>query len=416
MLRKLNCYLARVGIFLIVSAMIAGAVACNGDLTGIRIGTWYDLDAVRGNLTGSYILMNDLDSATPGYDELASSTANGGKGWQPIGSRDAPFAGSFDGQGHGRGGGIFDLFINRPNEDDVGLFSAVGQSGVIKNMDVTNVTVIGQGIVGGVAGFNGGTVSNLCPSSSVTGNLSVGGLVGVNEGTVTKCYSTGSVTGGESVGGLVGTNVGTVSNSGSTSSVTGSNYLIGGLVGVNEGTVTNCYSMGNVAGNLGVGGLVGANGNSGPGTVINSRSHGRVTGESYVGGLVGANTNEASTVSNSYSTGSVAGNLSVGGLVGVNEGSTVTHSYSIGNVTGNTRVGGLVGFSKEGTVTSSFWDIQTSGQATSGGGTGKTTAKMQDVDTFSRAAWDIATVSLGEHNPAYIWNIVNGLMYPYLSW
>ena len=51
-----------------------------------EIRDWYDLDAIRDNLGGSYILMNDLDSTTAGYEELASPTANGGKGWEPIGS------------------------------------------------------------------------------------------------------------------------------------------------------------------------------------------------------------------------------------------------------------------------------------------------------------------------------------------
>jgi hypothetical protein len=42
---------------------------------------WYDLDAIRYNLGGNYILMNELDSTTAGYTELASETATCGKGW-----------------------------------------------------------------------------------------------------------------------------------------------------------------------------------------------------------------------------------------------------------------------------------------------------------------------------------------------
>jgi len=67
-----------------------------------------------------------------------------------------------------------------------------------------------------------------------------------------------------------------------------------------------------------------------------------------------------------------------------------------------------------GTVSDSFWDTKTSGQATSAGGTGKTTAEMQDIATFS--AWDIITVTSGQTNPAYTWNIVDGGTYPFLSW
>jgi hypothetical protein len=53
-----------------------------------------------------------------------------------------------------------------------------------------------------------------------------------------------------------------------------------------------------------------------------------------------------------------------------------------GSVTGNYTVGGLVGLNF-GTVSNSFWDTETSGQSTSAGGTGETTAEMQDVGTLS---------------------------------
>ena len=41
-----------------------------------------------------------------------------------------------------------------------------------------------------------------------------------------------------------------------------------------------------------------------------------------------------------------------------------------------------------GIVTHSFWDIETSGQSSSAGGFGMSTAQMQDIDTFSSAGWD----------------------------
>ena len=46
-----------------------------------------------------------------------------------------------------------------------------------------------------------------------------------------------------------------------------------------------------------------------------------------------------------------------------------------------------------GTVSNSFWDIETSGQATSDGGTGKNTTEMQDIITFSGAGWNITAVA-----------------------
>jgi len=588
-------YAARVSVFLITVALVAGMAGC-GPLR-IEIHDWYDLDAIRDNLGGSYILMNDLDSTTQGYEELASPTANEGKGWQPISAFNATFNGTFDGQGHE----ICDLFIDRPEEMPVGLFGYVDERGVIKNLGVVNADVTGCIGVGGLVAASCGTVSNSYFIGSVNGVTYVGGLVGGNKkGTVSNSYSSGSVRGKDNVGGLVGGNEkGTVSNSYSTVSVTG-DWCVGGLVAFNnEGTVSNSYFTGSVTGNMGVGGLVAFNyesiisnsyynydevlingeniinigalfgedfeqwlandkfldvnnrlsqengyylindvsdfkellafgqngalkfrlkndldlatdpnfyipylagefdgnghrisnlsfnfsfvshiglfgylapggkvtqvgvgnvnitgasfvgglvGANWEGTVSDSYCSGSVTGsatsktisyEEDVGGLVGSNTG---TVSNSYSTGSVTGNVKVGGLTGYNEGTvsnsystanvtgdwlvgglvamnpgTVDSSYSTGNVTSNGEVGGLVA-NNYGIVSDSFWDIETSGQTISDGGTGKTTAEMQDINTFSGAEWDICAVNHGQTNPAYIWNIVDDETYPFLSW
>lgn len=338
-----------------IAALTAGMAGCSLFPSGnLEIRTWNDLDAVRDKLGGRYVLMNDLDSTTAGYEELASATANEGKGWQPLGSEDDLFTGTFDGQGYE----IHGLFSDRPDEMYVGLFGVVNEKGVIQNIGVVNATLDGYGAVGALVGDNEGTVSNSYSTGSVNGIGWVGGLLGVNlgTGTVSKSYSTASVTGDERVGGLVGWNEASpVSDSYSTGSVTG-RYSVGGLVGATSGTVSNSYSTGSV------------------------------TGSTNVGGLVGENVN---TVSNSYSTGSVTGDSLVGGLVGRNTG----------------------------TVSNSFWDTLTSGQATSAGGTGKTTAEMMSIATFTGAEWNIVAVgSPSELNSAYAWNIVTGQTYPFLSW
>jgi len=175
-------------------------------------------------------------------------------------------------------------------------------------------------------------------------------------------------------------------------SITGSGSYIGAIVGSNGhmagddndsdgGVITSCYSTGAVSGRNWAGGLVGFNG----GGIVASYSSGSVIGNGYdVGGLVGSNSGSIAT---SYSTGSVSGEREVGGLVGSNWGS-IAASYSTGLVSGQSYVGGLVGQGSATHVTSSFWDIQTSGQATSAGGTGKTTAEMQTATTFLDAGWD----------------------------
>ena len=183
---KAHPYTAAISILLIVLAiatLMAGMVGCGGSGSAIKIRTWYDLDDIRADLTGSYVLMNNLDFATAGYEGLASPTANGGKGWDPIGRGLDWFYGTFDGYGHR----ICDLFVNRPDEINVGLFGVVGQGlvlkGEIRNVGVVNFTVTGDRNVAGLvaASFVANTVANCYATGTVTGNEFVGGLVGYTE-------------------------------------------------------------------------------------------------------------------------------------------------------------------------------------------------------------------------------------------
>ena len=274
-----------------------------------------------------------------------------------------------------------------------GEFDGGGHS--ISNLSFTFSSVSQVGLFGYLA--SGGRVSGLVlESANIIGHRDVGGLVGFNDrGTVSNSYSTGGVIGYWGVGGLVGSNYrGTVSRSCFTGSVTGYGYgYVGGLVGSNVGTVSNCHSAGVVTG----------------------------YGYGFVGGLVGHN---EGTVNNAYSTGAVTGGKHVGGLVGINSGGTVRYSYSTGMVDGEDYVGGLIGWNAaDGIIANSFWDVEASGMEESNGGTGKSTTEMMGIATFADTetegldeTWDIVAVASDETNPAYIWNIVDGQTYPFLSW
>ena len=90
----------------------------------------------------------------------------------------------------------------------------------------------------------------------------------------------------------------------------------------------------------------------------------------------------------------------VGGLVGYNYSSgTILNTYSIGNVVAGSYsiIGGLVGYNG-GSVTNSYWDTQTSGQNTSAGGTGLTTAQFADSSNFS--SWDTSIWMFGDNSIA----------------
>jgi hypothetical protein len=368
------------------------------------------LQEMKYDLKAHYVLGNDIDASE-------TKNWNNGQGFEPIGDKDNPFTGSFDGRGHK----IYNLYINT-TRSYVGLFGYVGKQGIIKNVGLEKVEISSKGgDVGGLIGWNSGIVSNSYSIGSVNGEWHVGGLVGYNVGTISNSYSTGAVKGNILIGGLVGSNDrgGIVSNCYSTGSVNGT-WRVGGLVGLNAGEVFNSYSIASVNGNHDeIGGLVGVN----SGIVSKCYSTGSVNGQSSVGGLIGYNTKEG-TVSNCFSTSSVSGKyVKIGGLIGSNHGK-VFNCYSIGTVKGYAGVGGLIGYN-EGTVSNSFWDIQTSGHIYSAGGAGKTTEEMKNIRTYTDVAWSVGLESPWDFvgNPyddkgnENIWaiasNVNNG--YPYLT-
>jgi hypothetical protein len=252
----------------------------------------------------------------------------------PVGNSTTPFNGVFYGNGHV----VRNATINLPSNHFVGLFGFVQFGGI------TDLGVVG---------------------TNIQGLDYVGGLVGEmsSDGTITNCYTTGSVF--------------------------GTSFYVGGLVGYNYGTISSCYS-----------------------TALAS-------GYSYVGGLVGQNYFSVNDkVTNCYATGVANGVSYIAGLVGYNAYGTIINCYATGQVIGNAPyVTGLVGVNYQGTITSCFWDMQTTGKTvgigygTTTGATGKSTADMKTLSTFTDAGWDFSAT---DGDPADWWMPANS--YPLLAW
>ena len=287
-----------------------------------QITTADELNETNDDLDAYYILMNDID-----LNDYGVQNWNGGEGFIPICTDGVtPFTGNFNGQNHT----ISNLYVNSV-ADYQGLFGYIDSGGVVKNLGLINVDIMGANVGGliGFIGYDGSTVTNCYSMGTVTGTNSdgfVGGLIGgIANGIISDCYSTGNTTGTGTVGGLIGL--------------------------FNIGTVTNCYSTGNVTDTFtDIGGLFGY----------------------YAGGLIGYN---GGTVIDCYSMEDIISSNWVGGLIGDSSG-TITNCYSTGFVTGTSVVGGLVGLNEGGTVTNSYWDNETSNQTISDGGEGRTTAQM----------------------------------------
>ncbi|MBM7624511.1 GLUG motif-containing protein [Sporohalobacter salinus] len=246
--------------------------------------TGNDLQGIKGNLDGNYVLGADIDASN-----TSTWSSENHEGFIPLGiDEKGHFKGIFDGLDHT----IKKLHIG--NKYDIGLFGEV-TGATIKNIGLDNVSMKNLGYrVGGLIGtsHNSTIINCYIEGSSITGGNQVGGLIGKTEsGTIIKnSYSTVDVTGTESnIGGLVGKNVGNgvIKDSYATGTITGEILNIGGLVGELSGSIENSYATGNVIGN----------------------------GVKQAGGLVGTVKSGAS-ISDSYATGDVTGNKEIGGLVG----------------------------------------------------------------------------------------------------
>ena len=196
----------------------------------------------------------DFDTNSSGGPDAGDTYWNEGAGWMPIGDLANPFAATFAGNGYT----LANLFIDRPQDDEVGLFSRTYFGSTVRQVGLVNVQVTGDDRVGGLVGENFGTITASYATGAVTGDWFLGGLVGENfVGTIRASYTTGRVSGSRGVGGLVGENSGTITASYATGAVTGQ-YRVGGLVGDNTfGRITASYATGSVGGGGVVGGLVG---------------------------------------------------------------------------------------------------------------------------------------------------------------
>ena len=234
----------------------------------------------------------DLDAAMEAYflifDNTGASYVRGsdkngeydpGRSYYRVES--APFAGSFDGQGHT----VSDLSI-RTGTSHLGLFGNV--SGTVKNLTVSGSVYSDTtgDFIGGIAGkLSAGGLLEDCASYvtvDAPNAYNTGGITGfVGEmgrfpgddnpmAIVRRCENFGAVSGKYRVAGIAGRNAGTITacaNHGTIFNYSGLKRGTGGITGMNgvnnaatdAGIVEFCYNDGYINGNKGfwTGGLVG---------------------------------------------------------------------------------------------------------------------------------------------------------------
>ena len=242
----------------------------------------FQLQAMRNYTNGWFALRNAIDA---NY----SKNMNNGAGFASISSTGSPFKGRFDGLDYH----IFGLHINRPGENNVGLFGQVGDGAIIRNVTLNGGLITGRNNVGSIAGSVTGSalIENITNTADIDGEENVGGIIGSLKADGDKkpqaqhFVNSGSVKGTTNVGGIVGeasgiTLDGRIYNLGA---VLGTENNVGGIVGhANDTTIGNplgegaytIYNQLGVTGGWNVGGIVGLiEGNS---TVQNVANHSEV--------------------------------------------------------------------------------------------------------------------------------------------
>ena len=250
------------------------------------IKTAQDLDNIRNDLDGKYILMNDID---------LSSYSN----WTSLGDG----TNSFTGELNGNGFVIDNLSVN--GSWGGGLFYDLSGAH-IQNLGIENVNISGHTSVGALAaGSSAGTIIN-------------------------NVYSTGTINSSFNSGGVIGSaSVTTITNSCSSVTISASYNCHGGLVGfLYYSKIENSYATGNISGGSDLGGLAGSNNTS---IIKNSYANVDINGSGSIGGLAGNVVNGA-LIENSYSTGNISGtSQNIGGISGL-----LDSSSSIKNSVWNT--------------------------------------------------------------------------------
>ena len=248
-------------------------------------------------------------------------TFNRGVRWfDGIGSTQAPFAGTFDGNGYR---------ITEMTAESTGsgaaLFLAT-DGAVLRNIRVSG-TAKANGSAAGIAAQAKNTQFLGCVNEAAVTSTGekAGGIAALLDGasSLTGCTNLGAVTGTDGVGGLAG------------------------VVNDKESTLTGCVNRGAVTGNgaaTGIGGVAGRIG----GSLLRCANYGAVTGSGwYLGGVAGACMTEgASSLTDCYSAGEVRNahtyaSSGTGGLIGYGNDYRAENCFSYGAVSAAAGTAGI---------------------------------------------------------------------------
>jgi hypothetical protein len=259
--------------------------------------------------------------------------------------------GQFVGNINGNNKRIYNLTIDQPELDNVGMIT-FSRANVIYDLHLVNVDITGRDRVGGIAGWS---------------YFKQGTSASVERGPrYYRCSVTGNINGRTIVGGITGRFEGRRSDNDTVRAVIQSCF-------------TDCS----------------------------------IEGESYVGGIVGyatyALSNQSGRIWYNYALGNTTGTDRVGGVIGEYNRNSGTQLYSFGTISGSTNVGPVRGAGN--TPSNSYYNSsRDTSTHTNTVGVGLTTAQMTDADNqetiFSGLSFGAIWKSVGFGPPRLGWEEV----------
>ncbi len=319
--------------------------------------------------------------------------------WTPVGSKEDPFTGTFDGSEYS----ITGMKVSS-SSDYAGMFSYIDSEGTVKNLVLKEAEISGIEYVGAIAGYNGGTITACCNNQgAVEGTYYVGGIAGYNGGTITACSTMGTVKGKGYVGGIAGYK-GELGDTNTTTATLESTFKVDEyeieiddgvwllssaeqLLYWNEavqtdaslsarltqdidlsaksytwtpaGSSSRAYTGTFDGAECSIKGLkvssssnyAGMFGYVGPGGTVKDLGleEAEISGNNFVGGIAGYN--YSGTVSACTVSGSISGSSYVGGVAGENNNGTISACTVSGSISGSKDyVGGVAGENDSGTI------------------------------------------------------------------
>jgi len=167
-----------------------------------------DLESLQKYVAAGFETKDIVFFMTRDIDMSGIYCAETGKSWNPIGSVEHPFQGTFDGEGYT----VKYIYINSTT-DDVGLFGHVNDGAVIKNLGIGGGIVRGEVNCGSIVGdFNFAQIINCWASAEVVAIENNGGGIvgGANMGSIINTTYYGLVANGKRFGAIAGYAVGTI--------------------------------------------------------------------------------------------------------------------------------------------------------------------------------------------------------------